>query len=93
MTRYIVSPLVFFGIYCLLLGQLTVRSGFLPKILGALLVLAGVGWLLFLFPFTKPLNGITEIFGVIAEGTFCLWLLIAGVSPRKAKKQPGKRRG
>lgn len=84
--RYVVSPLVFFGIYCLLLGQLTVRSGFLPKILGALLVLAGMGWLLFLFPFTKPLNGITEIFGVIAEGTLCLWLLIAGVSPRKAGK-------
>jgi hypothetical protein len=92
LTSYVVSPLVFFGIYCLLLGQLVIRSGFLPKILGLLLVVAGVGWLLFLFPFTKPLNGATEIFGVIAEGAFCLWLLIAGVSPKRAKKQPGRKR-
>jgi hypothetical protein len=92
-TTYLVSPLVFFGIYCLLLGQLVIRSGFLPKILGALLVVAGVGWLLFIFPFTKPINGITEIFGVIAEATFCLWLLIAGVRPLKKKQQGRKRRG
>ena len=91
LTTYLVSPLVFFGIYCLLLGQLVIRSGFLPKILGLLMVVAGVGWLLFIFPFTKPINSITEIFGVFAEGAFCLWLLIAGVSPRKAKKQPGRK--
>jgi hypothetical protein len=91
LTVYIVSPLVFFGIYCLLLGQLIVRSGFLPKILGLLLIVAGVGWLLFLFPFTKPFNSVTEILGVIAEGTFCLWLLIAGVSPRRARKQVGRK--
>jgi hypothetical protein len=91
LTKYAVSPLVFFGIYCLLLGQLVIRSGFLPKTVGVLLVLAGVGWMLFLFPFTKPLNSVTEIIGVIAEGTFCLWLLIAGVSPRWAKKQPGRK--
>jgi hypothetical protein len=90
-TRYVASPLVFFGIYCLLLGQLVVRSGFLPKFLGVLLVVAGIGWLLFLFPFAKSINGVTEIFGVFAEGTFCLWLLIAGVRPRQAKKQPGRK--
>ncbi len=92
LTRYAISPLIFFGFYCLLLGQLVVRSGFLPKTIGLLLVLAGVGWLLFLLPFTKPLNGVTEILGVVAEGTFCLWLLIAGVSPRKKNKQPVRKR-
>jgi hypothetical protein len=92
LTHFVISPLVFFGFYCLLLGQLIVRSGFLPKILGVLLVVAGAGWLLFLFPFTKPFNSVTEIFGVIAEGAFCLWLLIAGVSPRKARKQVGRKR-
>jgi hypothetical protein len=90
-AKYAVSPLIFFGIYCLLLGQLVVRSGFLPKMLGVLLVVAGVGWLLFIFPFTKPFNSVTEIFGVVAEGTFCLWLLIAGAKPRRAKKQPGRK--
>jgi hypothetical protein len=91
LTGYVVSPLIFFGIYCLLLGQLVIRSGFLPKFLGALLVVAGVGWLLFLLPFTKPINSVTEVFGVIAEGAFCLWLLIAGVSPRWAKKAKVRR--
>ncbi len=87
-----VSPLIFFGFYCLLLGQLVIRSGFLPKTIGVLLVVAGVGWLLFLLSIAKPLNSITEVFGVIAEGAFCLWLLIAGVNPRATKKRPGRKR-
>jgi hypothetical protein len=92
LNRYLISPLIFFGFYCLLLGQLVIRSGFLPKIIGVLLVVAGVGWLLFLLQFTKPLNTVTEIFGVFAEGTFCLWLLIAGVSSRTTKKRPSRKR-
>ncbi|HTW78331.1 MAG TPA: DUF4386 domain-containing protein [Terracidiphilus sp.] len=89
LTRYVISPLIFFGCYCLLLGQLVIRSGFLPRILGALLVVAGVGWLLFLFPFAKPLATVTEVFGILAEGALCLWLLIAGVSPARAEKPTG----
>jgi hypothetical protein len=92
LSRYAISPLIFFGFYCLLLGQLIIRSGFVPRMIGALLVIAGVGWLLFLFPYMKPLNSATEIFGIFAEGTFCLWLLIAGVSPRKTRKQPGRKK-
>ncbi len=42
-----VSPLLFFGPYCLLLGYLILRSTFLPRILGVLMVLAGLGWLAF----------------------------------------------
>jgi len=86
-----VSPLVFFGFYCLLLGQLVIRSRFLPVLLGLLLVVAGAGWLLFLFPFAAPLNGVTEVFGIVAEGALCLWLLIAGVKPVKKGKR-GMRR-
>lgn len=92
LARYTVSPLVLFGFYLLLLGQLVVRSGFLPKILGVLLVPAGAGWLLFLLPFTKPVNAVTEVFGIVAEGALCLWLLIAGVGPRRANKQSGGKR-
>jgi hypothetical protein len=40
-----INPLVFFGPYCLLIGYLIFRSAFLPRILGVLMVLAGVGWL------------------------------------------------
>lgn len=38
--------LVFFGIYCLMLGWLVWRSGFLPKAIGVLMTLAGVCYIL-----------------------------------------------
>jgi Domain of unknown function (DUF4386) len=41
---------VFFGFYCLLIGYLIFRSGFLPRILGAGMAIAGLGWLTFLSP-------------------------------------------
>jgi hypothetical protein len=75
------SPLLFFGPYCLLLGYLILRSTFLPRFLGVLLVLAGVGWLIFVtLPPTSHLSVYIEGLGILAEGLFMLWLLIRGVS-------------
>jgi hypothetical protein len=42
--------LVFFGFYCLLIGYLILRSTFLPRILGVLMVFAALAWLTFLWP-------------------------------------------
>jgi hypothetical protein len=41
---------VFFGIYCILIGCLVYRSGFLPRILGALMALGGLSFLTDIFP-------------------------------------------
>jgi Domain of unknown function (DUF4386) len=37
--------LIFFGCVCLILGYLLFRSGFLPKALGVLMQIAGLGYL------------------------------------------------
>ena len=43
-------PVVLNGFYCLLIGYLIFRSIFLPRILGALMAIGGLGWLTFLSP-------------------------------------------
>jgi hypothetical protein len=65
--------LTFFGAYCLLIGWLVWRSGFLPRVLGMLLMLAGVGWLTFLAPaFAERLTPWVLVLGFVAELALCL---------------------
>jgi hypothetical protein len=88
LPTYHVNNLFFFGTYCLLLGILIVGSTFLPRILGALMVLAGLGWLLFLIPAVARHIAIgVEALGVAAEGVLMLWLLTMGVNVPKWQKQ------
>ena len=76
----------FFSFWVLLLGYLVFKSGFLPRILGILVMLAGLCYtvlavLFFLFP-----NFDTTIFGLFAflgELLFYMWLLIKGVKDQK----------
>jgi hypothetical protein len=79
-----ISPLLFFGPYCLLLGYLIFRSTFLPRVLGALMILAGLGWLTFLVlsPTSRAIPYV-EGLGILAEGLLMLWLLVLGVNPRR----------
>jgi hypothetical protein len=84
------TSLVFFGFYCLLIGYLILRSTFLPRILGALMILAGLGWLTFLWPpLAKSLSPYILIPGVLGEGSLTLWLLVMGVNARRWNEQAG----
>ena len=75
------TPLFFFAPYCLLLGYLILRSTFLPRALGVLMMLAGIGWILFLIPpIGTPLTVPIEGLGILAEALLMLWLLIKGVN-------------
>jgi hypothetical protein len=85
-----VSPLVFFGFYCLLIGYLIFRSTFLPRILGALMVIASLGWLTFLSPpLAKSLYPYNLAPGIIGEGSLTLWLLVVGVNVPRWVEQAG----
>lgn len=76
---YEISSLVFFGPYCLLLGYLIFRSTFLPRILGVLMMLAGVGWLIYLSPLASQLSTYLKIIGFLAEASLMIWLIVRGI--------------
>jgi hypothetical protein len=82
-----VSPLYFFGPYCFLLGYLILRSTFLPRALGILMMLAGVAWLVSLVPaLAKPVFPYVAGIGIVAEAALMLWLMIMGVNENQWKR-------
>lgn len=72
--------LIFFGGETLLRGWLIFRSGFLPRFLGVLSMIGGVGWLTYLWP---PLGSQLFIglalFAIAAVLVTCGWLFMRGV--------------
>ncbi|HBB89308.1 MAG TPA: hypothetical protein DC047_17015 [Blastocatellia bacterium] len=80
--------LVFFGFYALLNGYLVIRSTFLPRILGVLGILGGVGWLAFLYPpLGYRLFPIIALLGLLGSGAKILWLIVFGVNEERWKAQ------
>jgi hypothetical protein len=76
--------LVFFGVYCLLIGYLILRSTFLPRFVGALMVFAGLGWLTFVSPpLVNSLYPYVLLPGLLGEGCLTVWLLLIGVDAQK----------
>lgn len=73
--------LIFFGLWLILTGYLVWRSTFLPRILGLLFVVDGVGWTLFAWPpLATFLFPAIAVAAGLAEVPMQLWLLIMGVN-------------
>jgi hypothetical protein len=84
--------IVFTAVYCLLIGFLMFRSTFLPRMLSALMAVAGLSWL----PFVSPLLA-NDLFpynlacGILGEGSVCLWVLVMRVNVQRWNEQPSTR--
>ena len=80
--------LVFFGLHCLGVGYLIFRSTFMPRIIGILMMFAGVGWLTFLSPpLANSLSPFNMMPGGIGELSLTLWLIVKGVNVQRWKEQ------
>ncbi|WP_345986249.1 DUF4386 domain-containing protein [Sulfurimonas sp. HSL-1656] len=80
--------LVFFGLHCFLLGILIMKSAYLPRLLGALLMAASLGYLIDSFahlllpqgtPFLAMTASILIALALLAELSIAFWLLVRGV--------------
>ncbi|MCJ7735478.1 MAG: DUF4386 domain-containing protein [Anaerolineales bacterium] len=79
---------IFWGLWLFPMGYLVFKSGFLPRILGILLIIGGFGYLIdsfaiFLFPSFQAI----ALFTFIGEVLFPLWLLIKGVNVEQWEKR------
>jgi hypothetical protein len=80
--------LVFFGLEALLNGYLILKSTFLPRALGVLGIVGGLGWLTFLSP---PLGYRLFLYvaavGILGSLATIVWLLVFGVNEERWKAQ------
>jgi Domain of unknown function (DUF4386) len=81
-------PVVLDGFYCLVVGYLIFKSTFLPRILGALIAFAGLGWLTHLSPpLAQHLSPYNLADGILGQESVMLWLLVMGINERRWKQQ------
>ena len=85
--------LIFFGCFCLVIGYLIFRSGYLPKTLGVLMQIAGLSYLTNSFALVLVPALANRWFPAIllpafvGETSLCLWLLVKGVNVPKWQEQ------
>ena len=79
---------IFYGAWLFPLGYVVFKSGFLPKILGVVLMIHCCTWLMnslqfFLFPGFTAIAYVSYPLGLIAECGLSLWLLIMGAKQQQ----------
>lgn len=82
---------IFYGAWLFPLGYAVFKSGFLPRILGMVLMIHCVTWLMtslqfFLFPGFTAITYVSWPLGFIAEFGLTLWLLIMGIREQNPRE-------
>lgn len=91
--------LIFFGLTCLVNGYLIFKSGYLPKLIGLLIQVAGLSYLigcfaaLFTPAFADLITPAILIPALIGESSYCLWLLVKGVNIEKWNERVSMEQG
>src|ERR1700686_276737 len=85
--------LVFFGFWCILTGYLIFRSTFLPRLLGVLVAISGLGWVTYLYPpLAYHLSLYIAAASALGEIPLELWLIVMGLNAQKWFEQANARR-
>ena len=77
--------LIFFGVECVILGYLIYRSGYMPRLIGVLMAIAGICYLINSFALLLSPALASALFpailipSFIGELSLALWLLVKGV--------------
>jgi hypothetical protein len=88
MPHGVVVGLAMHGVYCLLIGFLILRADFMPRILGALMVVGSLGWMTYLAPgLAGRLAPYNLAVGVALELAVMVWLLAMGVNEARWMEQ------
>jgi len=81
--------LVIHGVSFIVFGYLIFKSTFLPRVLGVLMAIAGLGWLTYL---TTPFRNYNLTICLVGEASVMLWLLVMGVNEQRWKEQASEAR-
>jgi hypothetical protein len=90
-SKLILGAQVFWGLWLIPLGQAFFTSGFMPRVLGVLLVVGGVSYIVqtaayILSPSVySSIVGVTDVLPSIAEIGTILWLLVTGTTDKNAQ--------
>jgi Domain of unknown function (DUF4386) len=80
--------LVFFGFWCILIGYLIFRSTFLPRVLGVLVAISGLGWVTYLHPpLANRLWPYIAAASALGEIPLEFWLMVMAVNAQRWKEQ------
>jgi hypothetical protein len=86
--------LIYYGAFALLIGSLVLRSRFLPRVIGVLMTIDGLGYLTFSLTMFLAPTFVTHLYpvlpfttAILGEGSLMLWLIVKAVDASRWEEQ------